>query len=358
MRVLHVDPERDWRGGERQALWLARELARRGHHSVLAGRPGSRLMEECLLAGVPFEPVRPLAPVAPISALRLRSLLRHGEFQLVHAHTANALALAALATLGTGVALVASRRVDFHLNRGWATRWKYGRCRRVIAVSGAIRDVLLADGIEPGRIAVVPDGVDLSREIRPSGAATLGALGVTGGRPLVVMVAALVGHKAPGDFVAAVAAARDSGAVFDALLVGDGFLMPDVRRQAESLALEGVLHIAGWRDDADSLIAAADIVVLSSREEGMGSVLLDAMHCGRAIAATSAGGIPELVVDGENGLLTRPGDTGALGGSIARLLADASLRRRLGDAGRARAERFAMPRIAAATESVYQSALA
>jgi glycosyltransferase involved in cell wall biosynthesis len=144
---------------------------------------------------------------------------------------------------------------------------------------------------------------------------------------------------------------------FQALLAGDGFLRDQVRAEHARLGLDGTLIIAGWQDDADSLIAAADVFVLSSSEEGQGSVLLDAMQCRKPVAATRAGGIPDVVLDGETGLLVAPGDPVALGGAIARLCSEPDLRGRLGAAGGRRVADFAIERVAEATVAVYRQAL-
>lgn len=358
LRVLHLDTERSWRGGERQALWLARELARLQQVSVVAARPAGPLAAAAIEAGLEIVPCAPFAPADPLAAWRLRRAIARGRFQVVHAHSGNAVTLGAAATLGTKAMLIATRRVDFPLNRGPGTRWKYGRAAAVVAISRRVRDVLVASGVPEGKVSVVPDGVDLSRAMVAASAERLSALGVRAGVPLIVMVAALVGHKDPLTFVRAVAAARARGALFHALLAGDGFLADNVRAEAERLGLADVLTLAGWQDDADGLIAAADVVALSSREEGQGSVLLDAMQCGKPVAATAAGGIPDVVVDRQTGLLVPPGDATALGEALARLCTDQALRQRLGAAGSARVRDFDVARTAARTLEVYRQVLA
>ncbi len=358
LRVLHLDTQRGWRGGERQAFWLARALAAAGHASAVATRPEEHLAAAARGAGLEIVPCEPLASADPLAATRLRRRLVDDRFDILHAHTANAVTLGAMATLRTDARLVVTRRVDFPLNRGAGTRWKYGRAAAVIAISQRVHEVMLASGIPARRMTVVPDGVDLARPMHAASTERLVRLGVRPGVPLVVMVAALVGHKDPLTFVRAVAAARDAGARFQALLAGDGFLRASVEAEHARLGLAGTLALAGWVDDADALIAAADVFVLSSSEEGQGSVLLDAMQCGKPVAATRAGGIPDVVVDGETGLLVAPGDPAALGGAIARLCGDAALRASLGAAGTQRVGAFAIERVAEATVAVYRRALA
>ena len=358
MRILHIDTERGWRGGERQALWLAAELRRRGHLSIMAARPGEPLAQRAAESGVEVAPCAPRFEADPRAAMRVRRLIRNRRIELVHAHTAHALGLAAMATIATGVPLVASRRVDFHLRDNVGTRWKYGRAAAVIAISRAVADILVADGIARSKIAVVADGTDTQRRILPATHATLLALGVKQGAPLVVQVAQLVPHKDPLNFVRAIAAARERVPDVQALLVGEGELRMSVENTVRALGLTGVLHVVGYRHDADALLAAADVVVLSSREEGMGSVLLDALLLGKAIAATRAGGIPDVIEQDVNGLLAPVQDARSLGECISRLLTDHQLARRLSAEARVRASDFSVERMTERTLAVYERVIA
>jgi glycosyltransferase involved in cell wall biosynthesis len=156
------------------------------------------------------------------------------------------------------------------------------------------------------------------------------------------------------NFVRAVARVREREPNVQALLVGDGPLRAAVEAEVAALKLAPSLHVAGYRTDADELLAAADVACLSSREEGMGSVLLDALAFGRPIAATRAGGIPEIVDEGRTGLLAPPSNPQALGDAIATLLADAALRARFSANGRTRAADFSVERMTERTIEVYQ----
>jgi L-malate glycosyltransferase len=354
IRVLHVDTERGWRGGERQALWLAAELAERGHVSVVAARAGEPLAARATAAGLTVVHCGPANELDPIAAWRLRREISARRIDVVHAHTAHAVSVGAMATLGTRVPLVVSRRVDFHLRRNAGTRWKYGRASVVVAISNAVADVLAGDGVARDRIAVVPDGVDLRRVVEAAPAETLAACGVTPDRPLVVQVAQLVGHKDPVNFVRAIARVTRAGTKVQALLVGDGPLRDAVASEVERLELGDTVRLTGYRTDADSLLAAANVACLSSREEGMGSVLLDAMAFGRPIAATRAGGIPEVVVDGESGLLADPENPEALGAAIARLVNERALAERLAEGGRRRVREFSVERMTDRMLEIYE----
>ena len=354
LKVLHVDTERGWRGGERQALWLAQELARRGHTSVIAARVGEPLAGRASAVGVPVADCSPVTELDPLAAWRLRRLIRAWQIDVVHAHTAHAIAVAAFATSGMRVPLVVSRRVDFALRNNAGTRWKYGRASVIVAISRAVAGVLERSGISAEQIRVIPDGVDVARVVTPASRDVLSSLGVPASAPLVVQVAQLVGHKDPVNFVRAIARARSLVPALHALLVGDGPLRGEVEREVHALGLDDVVHIAGYRQDADALLAAADVACLSSREEGMGSVLLDALAFGLPIAATRAGGIPEVIVDGECGVLADAKNPTALGDAIARLLTDNALNARVRANARGRAAEFSVERMTDRTLAVYE----
>jgi len=358
MHILHIDTERGWRGGERQALWLAQELARRGHACTVAARPDHPLAQRARDAGLPVVKCAPGFEGDPITAYRLRRAVRRFGIDIVHAHAGHDVTLGALAVLGTRARLIVSRRVDVKPRDNAGTRWKYSRAAAILAVSRAVADILAASGVDRARVAVVPDGVDLHRDVLPAGADLLARLGVPAGAPMAVQVAQLVRHKDPLTFVRAVVRARRDVPDLHGVLAGDGPLRPAVDAEIAGLHAGAYVHAVGYRTDADALIAAASVCVLSSREEGMGSVLLDAMCFGRPVAATRAGGIPEAVEEGVTGLLAPVGDADALGAAIGRLAVDGPLARRLGEAGRERVRRFSVERMTDATLHAYESALA
>ncbi len=351
--VMHLDTERGWRGGERQVLWLARMLDRDRYLSLIAARPGQPLAARARDAGIPVVETSPWAEFGLIAAAALRRTILRRNIRIVHAHTAHAAALAALATLRTPARLVVTRRVDFPLRSNPASRWKYRRADGVIAISRAVADVMAAGGVIPSRIEVIPSGIDLSRPAPAPSRDRFAALGVPADAMVVVQVAQLVGHKDPVTFVEAIAVARRRVPSLHAILAGDGPLREAVDAAIARHQLAGVVHAAGYRTDADALLASADVVALSSREEGMGTVLLDAMAFGKPVVATRAGGIPEVIEDGVSGVLTPPGDAAALGGAIADLCESPDRRAALSSAARVRAARFSMTVTAARTASVY-----
>lgn len=357
MRSLHINTERGWRGGERQTLWLACTLRDRGHPTWIAARPGEPLAERAGQEGLSVVHSSPRFEGDPVAMIALRRFLRRERITLVHAHSGHAVSLGALATLRTSIPLVVARRVDFDLRDNPGTRWKYGRAAAIIAVSQAVADVLATNGVPRDRVVVVPDGTLQSRAIDPTPRSALAALGIPDDAFIVAQVAQLVEHKQPITFVRAAEVARRRSPRVHALVIGDGPLRPAVEQEIEQRTLGGFVHVLGYRNDADALIAAADVVTLTSSKEGMGSVLLDALLLGKPVVATRAGGIPEIVAHGETGFLAAIGDAAALGDAIGDIATDPALAARLAAGARRRAPLFSVGEMTTRTLDVYERVL-
>ena len=357
VRVLHIDTERGWRGGQRQVLWLAEGLARRGIHSVLAARPGEPLAERAQRAGLRVISCRPFTEFDPIAVWKLRRAMEIERVNVVHAHTGHAVALAALATLGTPVHMVLTRRVSHPPKANIGTRWKYRRAHGVITVASAAARALAASGVASVPIRVVPSGIDLTRPIPHLPRSALAELGVKEGAPLVVMVGALTPEKDPFTFVRAVAQARRTVPSLHAILVGDGALRAEVERTVTEAALEDALRLTGFREDADAFLAVANVVVSSSTMEGTSGVILDALAFGRPVVATTAGGTAEIIENDRSGFLVPVGDAAAMGARIAELLQDRALAARIGEGARRRALDYSIDRTVERTLEVYRRVL-
>jgi glycosyltransferase involved in cell wall biosynthesis len=251
--------------------------------------------------------------------------------------------------------LVAARRVDFHLKGNALSRWKYRQVDSFICASEAIRQMLIGDGVPGARTVTVHEGIDIERVDAAEPANLHGEFWLPHHAPIVGNVAALVGHKGQKHLIEA--ARRVLPQMPDArfIIAGEGELRPALERQIKDHHLEKHVLLAGFRPDVLSLHKAFDIFVMSSVTEGLGTSLLDAMAAGKPIVATRTGGIPEVVADGETGLLVPPRDEEALADAIVRLLKDPDLRREMGEAGRVRARNlFSLERMVQNTLNVYQ----
>ena len=351
MRVLHVDPERGWGGGETQVLGLARALVTRGHAVTLAADPAGRLAAAATgLAIVPL----PIAHHADVRAgLRLRRLA--GDVDVVHFHTARAHAMAPLCR-GRGARLVVTRRMDYVPRGGPYARYLYNRgVDAVIAISEGVRAALLRAGVRPERITVVPSGVDpLAKRARPGARETLrAAWGVRPEELVVLVVGALERRK--GHAVLLDAATMLAPELPHLRYVFCGTGAEAARLAATAAPLGARVQFLGFRDDVPDCLAAADVVAVPSLQEGLGVAALEAMAAGRPVAASATGGLAEAVVDAETGYLVPPGAARPLADALRRLGTDPALRVRLGAGGAERVRtRFTMAAMAEGTLACYE----
>jgi glycosyltransferase involved in cell wall biosynthesis len=358
---LHIDTARTWRGGQNQVLLTVLGLGELGHRAALVAHPGGELRARAR-EGLALAPLAPRSEMDFRAAWQLARVVRQWRPDIVHAHDPHAVALAALAlSMGSferRPPLVAARRVDFPLRQNAFSRWKYRQVDRFICASHLIARMLVDAGIEPDRIATVHEGVDLGHVDGAPPANLHREFWLPHEAPIVGNVAALVPHKGHRHLIEA--AARVVRQVPDArfVIAGEGELRDALVRQIRERHLERHVVLAGFRHDVLSLHKGFDLFVMSSVTEGLGTSILDAMACRRAVVATTAGGIPEVVVDGVTGLLVPPRDERALAEAIVRLLADRELRTRLGAAGRARVEEaFSADRMVRETLAVYEDLL-
>jgi glycosyltransferase involved in cell wall biosynthesis len=352
VRVLHVDPERAWGGGEVQVLLLLAELRARGHSSTLAADPGSPLARAAAAAGIAVRPLRIANHVDLRAGLALRRLVAGHD--VVHFHTARAHALAPLCRR-RGARLVVTRRMDYVPAGGPYVRYLYNRAVDVvIAISEGVRAALVRVGIDPARIHVVPSGVDPARLVAPPGAraAIRGEWRVADDEVLVLVPGALEHRKGQDVLLAAAARLAPTAPRLRYVFCGTG-------READALARAALpfgraVHFAGFRNDVPACLAAADVVALPSRHEGLGVAALEAMVAERPVVASQVGGLAEAVVHGETGLLVPPEAPEALAAAVAHLAAAPELRARFGAAGRARVlARFSSRTMAEGTLACY-----
>lgn len=340
LRTLHFDTEIAWRGGQQQTLLLAEGLARRGQGVVLAAPAKSELLPRARAAGLSVTALAARGDLDVVAAIRLAGRIRSERFDLLHCHTAHAHGVAMLALKLVRPALrpklVVSRRVAFSASSPLMTRKKFLRADLVLAVSRAVAEGLIQAGVDAARVAVVRDGIVLDRPpVAPLERDRVRQLfRLAPSDRLVLHLAHLGAEKGQSDLIAAAQAIRTAAPEACIAFVGGGSRRGHLERQAASLNAR--VYFAGfWPPErVPALLAAADLFVLPSRREGLGSVLYEAMAAGVPIVATRTGGIPEIVRDQETGLLVPPGDPKALAGAIIRLLNDSTLASRLSASAR------------------------
>lgn len=316
MRILHLDEQREWRGGEQQASWLIQGLVNRGHECVVAGRPESAFLVSDH-GGVPVHTITvPMRSEFDLwAACKLARIIRQWRIDIVHAHTSHAHLLACLARGMAGRArVVVSRRVSFPPRRDPINRWKYRLPDMFISVSNRVDHVLRDYGVPDYRRAVVHSSVDFARLADPP--LPRHELGVPRNALMLTSAGALVGHKDHDNLLKAMPAVLRAFPEARLVIAGEGELRPELESRIQSLGLQDIVRLLGHRTDAPRIIKAADLYVSSSWSEGLGTSILEALACGVPVVATMAGGADEMVIPGETGYLVPCRDPEALADAI------------------------------------------
>jgi glycosyltransferase involved in cell wall biosynthesis len=368
VRVLHVNTERTWRGGEQQVLYLLRGLRAAGLEQELLCQPEGVLAARAREQGVEVWLRRMRGEVDLPAALAIARRIRERRFDVVHMHTSHAHTLGVLGAMLAGrprPRTVISRRVDFSIHRRPLldfSRQKYTwGVDRILCVSETIRRVLLADGLPAPLLGVVHSGIDLSRfqDVPDRAHDYRREFGVPRDGSLVLNVAHCADHKGQRYLVAAAPAvlARHPGARL--VIAGDGEVLGDLKAQAAELGVADHVLFPGFRTDVPALLRAADVFCFPSHFEGLGTSVLDALAMRRPVVSTTAGGIPEMIESGVHGLLVPPRDPGALAAALSWMLEHPQEAAAMGAEGRRRVEReFTCERTAQRTLEEYRRLLA
>ncbi len=354
MRILHVDTATEWRGGQNQIVLTAEGQAAAGHEVRIFANALGELAARASKASLGVHPAsvgRGDLSWRTLAAIR-EAASAFGP-DVIHVHESHGIPGAILAARAASnpPRLIASRRVDFPLR--FMSRLKYARMDKVLAVSRAVREVLVTGGLSPHKVALVHEGV---RDRRPAagGPDALRALGIPAGAPLVGNVAQLVDHKDHATLIRAAAIVVKQMPDCRFLICGDGPRREDLAGLTASLGIGDRVIFAGFRADLDALVPCFDIFCLSSHLEGLGTSVLDAMCFARPVVATRAGGIPDAVVEGETGRLAEPRDPEGLARALIETLGSPSIREGYGASGRARFEReFTSAAMVRATLAAY-----
>ncbi|WP_257456411.1 glycosyltransferase [Archangium lipolyticum] len=299
-------------------------------------------------------------PNSAVQVVRLARWLRQQRVELVHAHDFYSTMLVVPAAKLAGTKVIVGRLDLAHWHGAARREVLRGLTRmadHVVGNAEAIRQMLVEEeGLPPERVSVIPNGLDLKRFGARVREGLKAPLPDTKGAPVVVHVANM-NHpvKRQEDLLQALAMLRREGHVPHAFLVGDGPRRPEMERLAGQLGLSDTVHFLGHRSDVPAIYARADFGVLCSTAEGMSNAVMEGMAAGLPMVVTRVGGNPELVADGERGLVVPPLQPEAMAGAFRRLLADRELGKRMGAEARTFVEReLSLERLVRRHDALYR----
>jgi glycosyltransferase involved in cell wall biosynthesis len=363
VRALHLHKLTGVSGSEGHLLALLPALRERGIDARVLGLdvPGTdapRFYEELDRLGVPHRSVRCGLDVSPRLARDVIRAVRAERPDLLHTHLVHGDVYGSIAARATGTPFVSTRHNDDRYLLGpfrYVDRAFARRAGRLIAISDAVRDFLARAGHDPRKLTTIHYGLD-ELPATPS-SPTPAEAGIPADAPLALAVGRLIEQKDHATLLRAFAVVREQHPQARLAILGSGPLEAETRALAASLGLADAVALPGRTDIRDWLLRA-DVFVHTSRWEGFGIVLLEAMLAGLPVVATRVSAVPEIVADGVTGALVPPGDAEIVARELAALLADPDRRHRLGEAGRERARtEFSVARMTERTVEVYEASV-
>lgn len=357
MRVLYADLEREWRGGQSQALLTLAGLHQRGHEVELLAAQDSPLANRASEAKVPVHQV-PRFGLRGWAAVAIRRLVSRERFELIHLNEPHALTAAWLARAHKRLPLLLSRRIGFPLQKNAVSQARYRAVKRFVANSKDVAQSLVDSGIAAERISIVNEGVEIfplpTAEERSSARKRWG---VRENEFLFGCVSVLVPEKGQRHLIEALPLVRSLHPEARLLLAGDGACRAELKALTKSLGQTKAVQFAGFVKEVPQVYAALDAFVFPSEFEGLGTALQAAMAAGLPCISTKRGALGEVVADERTALVVEPnGKEFAV--AMLRLIDDAALRKKLGAAGRLEVEqRFSAERMVENTIRVYEEVL-
>ena len=357
MRVLYVDLEREWRGGQSQALLTLRGLRDRGHEVELLAAQDSPLANRAAETGISVHQV-PRIGLRVWAARALGRLVAKGRFALVHLNEPHALTAAWLAGAHKRLPFLLSRRIGFPLQKNFVSLARYRAVRQFVANSKDVAQSLIDSGIAAERILIVNEGVEISAlptaEQRKS---ARDRWDLKENDFVFGCVSVFVPEKGQRHLIEALPAVRAAHPEVRLLLAGDGACRAELQALVKKLGQSEAVLFPGFVNDVAQVYAALDAFAFPSEFEGLGTALQAAMAAGLPSISTKRGALAEVIDNKRTALVVEPGGK-EFAVAMLRLINDADLRSRLGIAGRREIEeRFSAGRMVENTIRVYEDVL-
>jgi glycosyltransferase involved in cell wall biosynthesis len=357
MKVLFVDLDREWRGGQSQAFLALRGLREKGHQVELLTARNSPLAQRVVPLGIPTHEVARLG-LRAWAAIALRRLIAKGLFDLVHLNEPHGVTAAWMASAGNRLPLLFSRRIGFPLQKNWISRLRFRAVNRFVPNCQQVAQSLLDAGIASERMTIVYEGVELPPRLAEGMRENARKhWGIRKNDFLFGCTSVFVPEKGQRHLIEALVEVRAQYPGARLLLAGDGRCRAELEALSTKLQLNAAVIFAGFVDNVDQVYAALDAFLFPSEFEGTGTALQAAMAWGLPCVSTSRGGLKEIVDNERTAIVVEPHGK-EFAAAMLRLLGDEGLREKLGRAGRREIEtRLSAERMVDSTIGVYEDVL-
>lgn len=357
MKVLFVDLEREWRGGQSQALFTIQGLRDNGHEVELLAARDSPIAKRAAQKSIPVHEVTRFGLRAR-AASEMRRLIEQGRFSLVHLNEPHGVTSAWMAGVHRRLPTLFSRRIGFPLQKNWVSRRRYRVIDRFLPNCNAVAQSLREAGIAEERISVVNEGVELPMPVTPEiRQSARKQWGVKEGEFLFGCTSVFVAEKGQRHVIEALPQVREQFPQARLLLAGDGKCRAELESLAKRLGQSEAVIFAGFVENIDQVYKALDAFVFPSEFEGTGTSLQAAMAWGLPCISTARGGLNEVVDNERTAIVVEPSGK-EFAGAMIQLIGDPGLRKKLGEAGRREIEsRFSAEQMVKNTIRVYEDVL-
>ncbi|HOK52981.1 MAG TPA: glycosyltransferase [Armatimonadota bacterium] len=342
LKTLHVEFGRHLYGGALQVVYLMKGLAKRGHEVSLLCAKGSAIEKEARSSGIRVFPVRIAFDSDPTLLLRVYRAVKQANPDVLHLHSRRGAEIfgGLAGRMARVPAIILSRRIDDPVKLGPLGRLKFIKYpHKIITISEGIRRVLIDCGIDENRIEMVRSAVVVEQfQLERDRSWFHSEFSVPEDVPVIGVIAQLIERKGHRYLFEAVPDILKEFPDTQFILLGKGPMRQQLEHLASEMGIGKSVIFAGFRADIEKILPNLDIVVHPALREGLGVSLIQAACAGRPMVASGVGGIPEIVRDGQTGLLVNPADSQAIGKCILTLLRNPDLAQKLGENARKLAE--------------------
>lgn len=361
MRILHIGNEMSWRGGENQVRLLIEGLKQENITCAVAypveSRGYARFKELCEVVPLPSR-----SAYDPRSILRLVKYCRLNKVDILDAQSSGGMSLAlAVKKRIPQIKLVVHRRVDNPIKKNWLTRKKYlnEKVDRYICISNAIGEILRQYGVPANKISIVRSAVDESvyktLDKLKCKHELLSAYSLREDTVILGNASALTSQKGYETLIESCKILKDIKLNFHCFIAGDGILKSELKALVKNFKLDSNITFLGHIASVHKFLSGLDILVVPSRNEGLGTILLEGAFAGCALVGARVGGIPEIITHEQTGLSIEPGDLTSLASELEKIIQNPKRRQELADKAKAHVQKeFSLKNMVLGNLKIYQ----
>lgn len=322
MIVLHLDSEKTWRGGEQQVSYLIEELKNFGVSSIVGAHPESKLYQYAIENNIEVIKI-PYGGLQLNAAKVVANYCKDKKVDFIHMHSAKAHTVGVYSTwFGHNSDLILSKRTDFAVRNNFMSLYKYNhpKIKKILCVSNKIKEILDRSLKDNSISMTVYSGINPERfNVKNIEGYLKNKFNLSHDSIIIGNTSAISDHKDYFTFLNVAKNISSKDKRFKFFIIGSGPLEQQVKDEVKKLHLDNCVYFTGFINNITEVLRNLDIFLMTSKEEGLGTSLLDAMICKVPIVATAAGGIPEIVKHENTGLLSQVGDAEHLANNLLRM---------------------------------------